>query len=166
MKKLLLKLVILFYLCIATSEVSAQSVGDYRTRAAGAWSSTTVWQTYQILIGWQNTTVPPTNSNGAISILHAITISGGATVNTDQTTISTGGSLTLSDGTLNLYNGSGNDLIITGGTFTMNNASSALNAPSGFALVYATSGTVALSNGTIAAGMNINTYNATALTIT
>jgi hypothetical protein len=166
MKKYLQLFLITFFLIGFLNTAKAQSTGDYRTRAAGAWNSTTVWQVYQLFIGWTNTTTNPMTTNGAISILHAVTISGGLAVNADQISISTGGSLTISDGTLNLFNGSGTDLALIGGTFTFNNSLSNLTAPSGTASISATSGTMNFSNGIIGTGVTISTFNATAVNFT
>lgn len=165
MKKLLPFLIACLIFICSVNTSKAQSAGDYRTRASGAWNSTAVWQIYvSIFVGWSNTAIAPTNGDGAISILHAVSISGGLAVNADQITI-TSGSLTISDGTLNLFNGTGNDINVTGGSLIMNNAAATINAPSGSAVVSATSGAMSISSGTIASGVILYAYNSTALTI-
>ncbi len=164
MKKILLVCTFIFSLLLLSESSIGQSVGDYRTRAAGSWNNTSGWQVYQILIGWTNTANIPNNTNGAITIQHAITISGGLVVNADQMTISSAGTLTISDGTLNLYNGSGNDLNING-ILTLNNSAAVINAPSGTAIITAFSGTVNLNSGTLGTGVFLYNYNTTSLNI-
>lgn len=163
--KLFLRAVLLFFLFFGfLSNSKAQSSGDYRTIAAGAFNGTSVWQSFNGLF-WINTTFAPSNTSGTITILHSVTIGSGLVVNADQLVISSGGTLTITNGTLNLYNGTGNDLTLSGGTLTLNNASSAINAASGSATMVANSGSVNLSGGTIGAGISFYNYNPTTLSI-
>ncbi len=103
-----------FILLLVFSEnIFAQTAGDYRSKQTGAWNDVNTWLVYTAG-AWINASSTPTSSNGAIEIVSGHTVTITTTVTIDQTTVSTGAILELTGGTLNLNNGTGNDLIING----------------------------------------------------
>jgi hypothetical protein len=84
---------------------------QHATVQAGPWNDPLTWGT-----------TPPDATSATIAITHAVTIPAGASINADQITIGTGGSLVVAaTGTFTLADGTGTDLAITGnGTLTVN----------------------------------------------
>lgn len=108
----------------------AQSVGDYRTSSSGNWNNVSIWERFNGT--WQSALATPTSSNGTITVqlLHSVTIPTGLTVSADQLVVD--GQLVISSGgQLTLANGTGTDLTATSvtsdidvsGIFLRNNGS-------------------------------------------
>ncbi len=108
-------------------KVYAAASGDYRSKATGAWSSTSTWERFNGT-SWIAATVAPTSTDGVIEILSGHTVSITANVTVDQVVVDAGGSLTVNSGkTLTLANGTGTDMDINGtvtanGTFSQSNS--------------------------------------------
>jgi len=110
MKKLLL-----FLLMLAGSYVlSAQTTGDYQSKANGNWESASTWQTWNGS-AWVDTTAAPGNSiSYTVTILNTDTVTSGTTPST--LTIASGGSLVINDGgELDLTSGSSYSMTISSG---------------------------------------------------
>lgn len=120
-----------FIVLIISTSLFCQSNGDYRVRttvSTGNWNGTSVWQKYNN--GWANTSIPPTSSDGVITIQSGktITIGGtsGANVTADQIVVQ-GGLIVSTDFILTVANGTGTDLNVSGsitvnGTVSVNSS--------------------------------------------
>lgn len=100
-------------------ESLANSVGDYQTRASGNWEGTGTWRRFDGT-SWQNTSTPPTSSDGVITIQsnHSITITANKTI--DQVVVNSGCSLIVNSGiSVSVNDGAGKDLSVFG---TLRNA--------------------------------------------
>ena len=108
-----------FFACV----VSAQNIGDYRTVASGAWTSTSVWESYDG-VSWIAASSVPSNLSGVINIRspHVISLPGGTL---DQVVVDSGATVNQA-GWVVLENGTGVDLQING---TWNMASGYLYGP-------------------------------------
>jgi hypothetical protein len=87
-----------------------QTTGDFRSFATGDWNVAGTWETFNGTL-WVAAGVSPNSTNGAIAIRdgHTITITADLTI--DQTTIESGGILTINSGvTVTLGTGSGDDI--------------------------------------------------------
>lgn len=84
---------------------------DYRSSASGNWNSTATWQKYNGT-SWVAATATPASTDGAITIQsgHTVTVTAAATL--DQVTVCAGGQLSLSNGTLSVVDGTGDDLTV------------------------------------------------------
>ncbi len=113
----LVVLIVLVYQTFHTTDAKGAANGDYRTRGTGIWNGTTTWQTYSSN-SWNNTSIPPSSTNGAINILSGHTVTVTANVNVDQLTVDAGGTLVVSTTkTLGVVSGTGND-VTNNGTIT------------------------------------------------
>lgn len=92
--------------------ISAQSVGDYRSIQSGDWSNVNTWQIYSNS-GWINASSSPSNSDGVITIQNGHTVTVTDTRIADQVVVANGGTLSIS-GTLSVADGTGNDLEVNG----------------------------------------------------
>jgi len=106
---------LIIYFNLGSSYVAyAAAAGDFRSNASGNWNSTATWQRYNGT-AWVAATAPPSSTDGVITVQngHTVTVTAGVTV--DQLVISTGGQVTINAGqTLQVVNGTGNDLDISG----------------------------------------------------
>jgi hypothetical protein len=84
---------------------------QHATVQAGPWNDPLTWGT-----------TPPDATSSTITITHAVNIPAGASINADEITVGTGGSLVVdASGTFTLADGTLTDLAITGtGTLTVN----------------------------------------------
>ena len=86
---------------------------DYRTSSNGDWDTATNWEVGTGLSYATATTAPTAENSTSIIINHSITA--GNDVGIDQTTVSSGGTLTIENGvTLTVADGTGTDLTVTG----------------------------------------------------
>ncbi len=103
---------------LISTNINAQTTGDYRTKATGNWNALTTWERYQAGTGWVQPTVgqgTPDDGDGAITILNTHTVTLTASVGADQFIISAGGQLTINTGiTLTVETGTGTDLTVNG----------------------------------------------------
>ncbi|MBE7170137.1 MAG: T9SS type A sorting domain-containing protein [Williamsia sp.] len=90
----------------------AQTTGDYRSKATGNWSDTTVWERFDGT-GWQATSRYPSSSDGVIEIQAAHTITVTTPTTADQILVDAGGTLSVT-APFSLLNGSGDDIICNG----------------------------------------------------
>ena len=117
----MIKLFLIGSILFCSTILYGQSTGDYRTNSTGGgnWNLNTTWETYN---GSSWITPPagtyPDASDGAITIQQndAVILPGGVSIQGDEIYIESNGSLTIQNAaTLDLVNGSGNDLIIFNG---------------------------------------------------
>lgn len=107
-------------------EAVADAAGDYRSAGTGNWNNTGTWETYNG-VSWIPAIATPTSANGAITIQSEHTVTVTASVTIDQVTVPTGGTLTISAGTLTVANGTGSDLDV-GGTVNKNSGTVTINS--------------------------------------
>jgi hypothetical protein len=91
----------------------------FRSKTSGNWDQITTWQESHDGTSWFDAAVTPTNANSSsITILNGHTVTIPATLPTlsvDQTTINTGGQITVGNGvTLTINDGTGTDLTANG----------------------------------------------------
>ncbi|MDD3875798.1 MAG: T9SS type A sorting domain-containing protein [Bacteroidales bacterium] len=101
----------------------AQITGDYRTNVSGKWDSVAIWQAYNGT-SWVPASVAPNSADNNITILagDSVFISSGKTI--DQTVVEAGGVLCINPGiTVNINNGTDDDLIINGKFYMLGNLS-------------------------------------------
>lgn len=115
--------------------VGAQANGDYKTKASGNWNGSSVWQKYNGS-SWVNTSTPPTNANGVVTISHNITVTANATASqivlagnvldiNNGITLAVSGNLTINAGTLKTESTAFTIVTATltiGGNLTLNNS--------------------------------------------
>lgn len=94
-----------------SSPLPVDTTGDYRSAAVtGDWNNIATWETFDGST-WIAATVPPTSTDGVITILSGHTVTVTASVNADQVIINLGGALTVNSGvTLTIDEGTGTDL--------------------------------------------------------
>jgi hypothetical protein len=83
----------------------------FRSKATGNWNATGTWE--QSLDGdsWEDATETPTDTSLGVTIRDGHTVTVSASVTTDQTTVTSGGTLTVASGqTLTVADGDGTDL--------------------------------------------------------
>jgi hypothetical protein len=98
----------------------------YRTKADGNWTNTAIWEVSVDSGGtWSAATLYPTYLDRQITISHAVTDSIALAI--DETTIASGGRLTVQDNTLTIANGSSTDLV-NNGTVRISDGGSIVNA--------------------------------------
>ena len=96
---------------------------DYRTSGSGNWRDSTTWEIYDGTFWVAATDAPDGVNSGVITIRAGHNISNASQgIDADQLVIENGGQLSLSEGTLHLLNGAGDDLTCNG-TINMNTAS-------------------------------------------
>ncbi len=110
MKKLLIVLAMVVILPFLTL---AQSAGDYRTASTGSWSSVGTWQIYNGS-SWVPAVTAPVSSDGVVTILSPHTVTVNSVVSTDQVIVNSGGTLNITNGTFQLADGAGVDLLVNG----------------------------------------------------
>ena len=108
-----LSAVAIFLLCISIN-VNSQNAGDYRSAATGNWSAGATWERFDGAI-WvvAPAPLPPSSTDGVITIRNTHNVTINTAVTADQLTIDAGGTLTLAS-TLTLANGTGTDLVVNG----------------------------------------------------
>lgn len=85
----------------------------FRTQTAGDWETTGTWESSEDNSNWSNATRIPGSMDLDINVRHATNITG--TVDIDQLTIDAGITLEINSGaTLNLLDGTGTDLTVSG----------------------------------------------------
>lgn len=94
----------------------AASAVYYRSKTTGNWGSTSTWEISLDGTIWTDATAAPTATNSlSITILNTHTVSVAANVTADQVVVNSGGTLQVNSGyTLNLANGTGDDLTVNG----------------------------------------------------
>jgi hypothetical protein len=106
-----------FLFSISVLNCAAQATGDYRSRQDGLWSVRNNWERFNGLT-WAIPTIGqgvPSSSSGVITILNLRTITVSADITVDQLVVAVGGTLTVnSNVNLNILNGSGTDLSVSG----------------------------------------------------
>jgi hypothetical protein len=125
-----------------------QSAGDFRSFGTGDWNNVNTWERFNGS-SWVNPAPStPTNADGAISVLHTVTVT--ANVSVDQVTVTRTGQLTINSSiTLSVAAGTGTDLTVDAGG-AVNNQGTV-----GIASGFGGSATVVV-NGTINNGGSIN----------
>ncbi len=117
---------IFLVILVVSSQISySQSAGDYRSIASGPWVGNYTWEKYEAS-QWTSTVIPPTSSDGTITIRdgHKVSTTDSRTV--DQIVVASGGTLEVYTSTLTVADGDGTDLevngtlTITGGILDMN----------------------------------------------
>jgi hypothetical protein len=107
----------IFIACLlSTGLLSAQTSGDYQSKASGNWTSTSTWQTYSGS-EWQDAVQAPNSGSGVVGILNGHTVTINSTLTIDQTVVDEGGTLTVdlsSSESLTINNGTGDDLTVNG----------------------------------------------------
>lgn len=111
----LVTVALFFYFNLSKSSNSmAATLGDYRSSAAGNWSSASTWETYNGS-AWVAAVSTPTNLSGSITIRNGYDVTVSANVSADQVTVESGATLTLNSTiTLTIANGTGTDLDVSG----------------------------------------------------
>lgn len=84
----------------------------YRTKQTGSWSDVSTWESSADNISWANATSTPSSTDYNITVNHSVTLGTSKTI--DQTVISVGASLEVTNGTLTIANGAGDDLQVYG----------------------------------------------------
>ncbi|MBK9026280.1 MAG: hypothetical protein IPL69_20685 [Saprospiraceae bacterium] len=111
---------------------------DYRTSGSGNWRDSTTWEIYDGTFWVAAADAPDGANSGVITIRAGHGLSNASQgIDADQLVIENGGQLSLSEGTLHLLNGAGDDLTCNG-TINMNTASIVVDGVaefSGFILV-------------------------------
>lgn len=89
---------------------------EYRSKVTGDWNASASWQYDNTgAANWVDASLTPSNYDDVITILNGHTVTVSADVEIDQTTIASGGQVTVSTGnTLSIDNGTGTDLTIDG----------------------------------------------------
>lgn len=91
------------------------TLAQFRSAGSGNWNSNSTWEVSADGTTWTAATQTPTSFNDTISIQSGHTVTVTAAVTTDQTTVSSGGTLIVNDSiALSLNDGSGFDLIVAG----------------------------------------------------
>jgi len=111
----MMKKLLLFLLMVTGSYiVSAQTTGDYQSKANGNWESASTWQTWNGS-AWVDTTAAPGNSiSYTVTILNTNIVTFGSTPST--LTIASGGTLVINNGgELDLTSGSSYAMTISSG---------------------------------------------------
>lgn len=103
---------------LAAGTASAQSDGDYQTRAAvttANWNGTTVWQKYQSG-SWSDVSTSPTSADGVITVRSGAILGITADVTVDQVIVESGATVdaNTNNRTLTIANGTGIDMDVTG----------------------------------------------------
>jgi hypothetical protein len=108
-----------FFLIILSTSAIAQS-GNFRSRATGNWSTASTWERDvnsnniwgEVGVDENPSTVTPTSASGTITVRpnHTVTVTSNVTI--DQTAVNSTGTLTVSNATLTIADGSGTDLTI------------------------------------------------------
>ena len=68
------------FLMLITIQISAQSVGDYRSVGNGNWTTSTNWQRYDGS-NWVGSPPAPNSGDGLVTIRNNITVDGNQTAN-------------------------------------------------------------------------------------
>ncbi|HNQ00013.1 MAG TPA: hypothetical protein PKK99_13220, partial [Bacteroidia bacterium] len=91
------------------------NTGDYRSAAFGGWNDFTRWETFNGT-AWVPAVVAPNGTNsGVITIRQGFNITNNSQpIQADQVVIESGASLFISEGTLHLLDGPGDDLVCNG----------------------------------------------------
>ena len=98
---------------LLSAGLTAQTLGDFRSKVTGDWNSLGTWF-YWNGSGWVDAFATPTDLSGVITIMpgHVVTVIDNRSA--DQLIVSSGGTLTLSSGTLTVPDGAGIDLDVNG----------------------------------------------------
>jgi Secretion system C-terminal sorting domain len=139
--------------------VELNAVGDYRSKQTGDWNLATTWERFDGS-NWIAAATAPSNTDGAITILSAHTVTVNSAVIADQITVDAGATLTVTS-TLALTDGNGDDLIVNG---TINLNSGVVSNSGGSLCTVVINGTAnwsggnwtAINNLTVATGAVMN----------
>jgi len=108
-----MKYIYLILCLFITSFAFGQAVGDFRS-LGGPWNQASSWETFSG--SWLPAVVPPTTTDGIITIRTGTPIDVTSAVDADQVTINGSATLNIKNGgTLRIFDGSGTDLIVTQG---------------------------------------------------
>ena len=114
---------------------------SYRSKQNGNWNQIATWQTSNDNgTTWIDAVATPTSANGSISIRDTHTVTVTAAVTIDQVVIDAGGKVILSEVTLTIANGTGDDLVING-TYERTSSSTSMSISSGANVICANGGT-------------------------
>lgn len=87
----------------------------FRSRQTGNWATVTTWESSKDDITWVNSSLAPDNNANTVTILSGHIVTVAASVSTDETTINSGGQVSVSAGqTFTIANGTGTDLTVDG----------------------------------------------------
>jgi hypothetical protein len=96
--------------------IPAQAATDlFRSKATGTWATAATWERSPDGVNWVTATTAPTGATASTITIrngHVVTVS--ATLSIDETTIETGGQVSLTSGTLTIASGTGTDLDVSG----------------------------------------------------
>ena len=107
-------LFLMFAMIISLWEISGQTTGDYRTNGNVDFGSPLNWERYNGT-AWVAASSAPVLADGVITIRALHTAALGSAANLDQLVVAAGGTLSIeSGGILNLRNGTGIDLDVSG----------------------------------------------------
>jgi hypothetical protein len=113
----------------------AESSGDYRSAADGAWSSAATWETFDGA-SWQPAVSAPTSASGVISLRSPFIVNIALPVTIDETIVESGAVLQIGAGIpLTVANGAGADLTVDGTLENLGSVSS-----SGATVVFSATG--------------------------
>jgi len=159
-------LVLFFNFSNNTKTLGAVS-GDFRSKAAGNWNSTSTWEKFNGLT-WGPTLTTPTSADGTITIQSGFNVTVTANVTADQVVVNSGAQLNVTTGSLTIANGTGTDLDVNGAISITNtlllNSNSAFNL-SGTGIINA-AGTLTISSGAALTVLNGATLNHNGGTLT
>lgn len=115
----------------------------FRSKQSGDWNAASTWQMSSDNINWVNATLAPSDESNTIFIRNTHTVTLSSSTFLDQTTVESGGILSLTGSSLSISDGAGDDLVIaSGGVFQHGNSGIAVNTPTG-------TGTIRVNNGGI-----------------
>jgi hypothetical protein len=119
------RILVISTLLLVYSGISFGQVGNFRSLGSGPWGTAGTWERDADSNGSfeeSPSTVSPTSASGTITIQNTHTVNVAASVTIDQTTVQSGGTLTI-DATfvLTLNNGDGNEITVDAGGVITNN---------------------------------------------
>ncbi|MBS1543398.1 MAG: hypothetical protein JST14_07170, partial [Bacteroidetes bacterium] len=119
------RVLVVIALLLSISLVSYAQTGNFRTITSGTWATPATWERDADSNGTYEespSTVAPTSTSGTIQIRNTHTVTVAAILTTDQTTVQSGGTLTINSGiTVTTGNGSGDDIKVdAGGVLNLN----------------------------------------------
>ncbi|MFA6743616.1 MAG: hypothetical protein WCS36_05365, partial [Candidatus Neomarinimicrobiota bacterium] len=114
MKKTIVMLIAVSF--IFGNLLTAQTAGEYQSKASGNWTSASTWETYNGS-EWLDAEISPSSSSGVVTILNGHTVTINSSITIDQTIVDAGATLTVdlsSSESLTINNGVGDDLTVNG----------------------------------------------------
>ena len=106
-----MKTSLLLLCCISISVSSfSQANGDYRSKSTGDWNVASNWERYNGT-SWVTAATPPSSTDGVITIIYGHTITNTTSLTVDQLDVE---GVLVQNSTMNIANGTGDDLTING----------------------------------------------------